>query len=156
MLSSVAFIITSTPAVAFDRDPGDIICPIEVIGEAELNSWASSLVEPKGEMSDAQTDALGMAVGTCADKHDWDESDIESAIEFYLSIISSSAIGDKLTADGIDAVSYEVVLENRSAEELLQLLNDPDNSPALKELTNRLVADFGNELTEEITANIAT
>jgi hypothetical protein len=155
VLSSSAFIISTTPALAFAVEPADTICPIEVIGEAELNNWASSLVESRGEMSDAQANALGAAVATCAEKHGWNESDIESAVEFNLSIIAGTAIGDKLTEDGIDAVGYEVVLDNRSAEELQQLLNDPDNSPALKELTDRLVADFGNELTDEITAGVA-
>lgn len=144
------------PALAFNIENDDAMCPIEAIGEEELDSWASSLADGKGQMTDAQTDIFGAAVKSCAEKLSWSENDTVSALEFNLSIIAGTAIGDWLTSEGIDAVSYEVVLENRSAEDLRQVLNDPDNSPALKDLVDKLIADFGDDLTDETTADIAT
>ncbi len=151
-----AYAMSTTPVFALEVSFEDSLCPMEAIGEAELDSWAATLVASKGQMSDAQTAKLSESVNTCAKDLGWSRDDTVSALEFNLSIIAGSAIGDNLTAGGIDAESYESVLENRTAEDLQQILSDPENSPALKELTEKMVADFGDKLTDEITADLAT
>ena len=145
----------STPAFAFTIELDDALCPIEGIGDAELDSWSASLADSQGEMTDAQTDILGASVKACAEKLGWSESDTLSAVEFNISIIASTAIGYELTSDGVNAVDYEVVLENRSADDLRQVLDDPDNSPAVKELIDKMIADLGDDLTDEIAADLA-
>jgi hypothetical protein len=42
------------------------------------------------------------------------------------------------------------VLEDRSAEELQQIMNDPSNSPALVKLSEMLTADLGSKLTDKM------
>jgi hypothetical protein len=155
LLASASF-CSATPALAIVIEIEDALCPIETIGEAELDSWSSTLVDTYGQLTDAQTDKLGAALNTCAEKFSWSEKDSVSALEFNLSVIASTAIGDKLKADGIDAEGYETVLDDRSAAELKQVLDDPENSAALKALTDLIVADFGEKLTDEIIADIAT
>ena len=155
LLVSASFVGT-TPAFAFDVSIDDALCPIEAVGDAEIDSWAASLVDAKGRMTDSQADILRASVKTCSEKLGWSQPDTISALEFNLAIIAGAAIGDRLTSDGIDAIGYEVVLENRSAEDLLQILEDPENSAALSDLTEKLIADFGEELTDEITSSIAT
>jgi hypothetical protein len=149
-------VVGASPALAFEVTIDDALCPIEAIGEAELDSWADTLAATKGELSDKQTAQLGEAVATCAQNLGWSEKDTTSVVEFNLSIIAGTAIGDKLAAGGIDAVGYETVLENRSAEDLQQILADPENSLALQDLTNMMVANFGEALTDEITGDLAT
>jgi hypothetical protein len=154
-LSISAVVLVPTPAFALAVELDDALCPIEGIGEAELDSWTASLADSQGEMNDAQTDTLGASVQACAEKLGWNESDTLSAVEFNISIIASTAIGDKLTSDGVNAVDYEVVLENRSADDLRQVMADPDNSPAVKELIDKMIADLGDGLTDEIAADLA-
>jgi hypothetical protein len=149
-------IVAASPASAFEVTIDEALCPIEAIGEAELASWSDTVAAAKGELSDKQTAKLGEVVATCAKDLSWSEKDTISAVEFNLSIISGTAIGDKLVAGGIDAVGYETVLENRSAEDLQQILTDPENSPALKDLSDKMIADLGDGLTDEITADLAT
>ena len=155
LLVSASFVGT-TPGLAYDVSIDDALCPIDALGDAEIDSWADSLVDAKGRMTDAQADVLRASVQTCAEKFGWSDSEMISAMEFNLSIIAATAIGDRLMTEGVDAVEYEVVLEKRSAEDLLQILEDPENSAALSDLTEKLIADFGEELTEDITASVAT
>jgi hypothetical protein len=155
LLTSASF-VGATPAFAFGIEIGDALCPIETIGDAELDSWSRTLVDTNGQLTDAQTDKLGAALNTCVEKFSWSENDRVSALEFNLAVIASTAIGDKLSAAGIDAEGYETVLDDRSAAELKQVLDDPENSAALTALTDLIVGDFGEKLTDEITADIAT
>lgn len=152
----LASFVGTTPAIAFGVSIDDALCPIDAVGEAEIDSWADSLVDAKGRMTDAQADILRASVQICAEKFGWSESETVSALELNLSIIAATAIGDRLMTEGVDAVEYEVVLENRSGKDLLQILEDPENSAALSDLTEKLIADFGEQLTDEITASIAT
>ena len=155
LLGSASF-VGAAPALAFDVSIDDTLCPIDIIGEAELDSWADTLVASKGQLSDAQEDRLVESKAVCAQNLGWSEKDTISALEFNLSVIASTAIGDSLKADGIDVISYEVVLENRSAADLRQVLEDPDNSIVLKEFTDKMLTDLGDKLTDEITADLAT
>lgn len=152
---AIAATIAPTAASAFDVSIDDVVCPMETIGEDVLNEWAMPIAEAKGKLSDAQLDVLSTAVSSCAKNFGWDEADTESSLEFNLSIIAATAISDSLAAIDIDAVSYESVLENRSAKELQQVLDDPENSPALKELTQKIISNFGDRLTDDITADIS-
>jgi hypothetical protein len=145
-----------TPAFAFAIELDDVLCPMEGIDEAELGSWSASIADSQGEMTDAQAEILGASVKACAEKLGWSESDVISAVEFNVSIIASTAIGDKLTADGINAVSYDTILDDRSADDLRQILDDPENSQALKDLTDKLIAEFGDDLTDKITGDLAS
>lgn len=153
---AVSSMFGASSALAFEVTIDEALCPIKAIGDAELASWSDTLAAAKGELSDKQTAKLGEVVATCANDLNWNEKDTISVVEFNLSIISSTAIGDKLAAGGIDAVGYETVLENRSTKDLEQILTDPENSPALKELTDKLIAEFGDDLTDEIAGDLAT
>lgn len=155
-LCGAAFCSSASPAFAFEVPIEQALCPFEAIGDNEIDIWGGALIESQGQMTEAQLEVLGKSVKDCAEKLNWTEADTVSALEFNIAIIGSTAIGDKLEADGIDAVAYETVLENRTAEELQQILDDPENSPALDELTEKMIAEFGDKLTDEITGDLAT
>lgn len=150
--SSVGF----TPISAFDVSSDETLCPIETIGDAEIDSWSASLAESKGAMSEAQAAILGTSVRTCAQKLGWSEKDMVSAFTFNLSVIGSTALSEKLFDAGIDAVDYEVVLDDLTAEQLREVLSETENSPVWDMLTEKLIDDFGEKLTDETTADVAT
>lgn len=155
-LCAMATALLPTSASAFEVSVDETMCPMETVGDAELDTWADGLAAAKGQMDDGQAEILRQAVGACAKKHNWTESDAISALEFNLAIIMGTAMSDALMLNGVFAPDFEVVLENRSADELRQILDDPENSPALKQVTEMIVSELGDELTDEIAGDLGS
>jgi hypothetical protein len=150
LLWGVGIAAGSAPASALEVSLDHTLCPIETIGETEVDTWGDALAKSDGAYSDAQMGMLVDAISSCAVKHGWSKDDIASVTDFNLAIISATALADQLADSGVDAVAYESVLEDRSAEELQQIMNDPSNSPALVKLSEMLTADLGSTLTDKM------
>ena len=155
-LCGAVTVLLSTPASAFEVSEDHFMCPMETIGEDELNTWTGGLAAAKGTMDSGQTEMLGKAVATCAKKYNWSKSDAVSALEFNLAIIIGLAIEDALLSNGVFAPDYDVVIENRTTAELQQILDDPTNSPALKQLTEMMIAELGDKLTDEVAEDLGS
>lgn len=153
-LCGAVTVLLSTPASAFEVSEDHFMCPMETIGEDELNTWTGGLAAAKGTMDSGQTQMLAKAVAACAQKHSWSESDAISVLELNVSIISGLAIDEALLSNGVFAPDYVAVLADKSETELQQILEDPDKSPALKQLSEMMVAELGDELTAEIASDL--
>jgi hypothetical protein len=154
LLATAATTMLPSAASAFTVTMDQALCPLETIGDTELDSWASALQASSGALSDDQNAKIAEAIGLCAQKNGWNDSDILPVSEFNIAIVSSIGVSDRLTAKGLDPVRYEAVLENRSPQDLRQLLDDPENSPALNQATEMLIAEVGDKLTDEIAADL--
>lgn len=145
-----------SPVLAFDVSIEHSVCPLETIGETELDAWGAALAKTNGEMSDSQLDSLSAALATCSQQHSWSEDDTKSVLEFNISIIAATAIADKLTLSGVDAEAYETVLDDASQDDLLQVLNDSENSAVIKKLTDKMIAELGDGLTDQIAGDLGS
>ncbi len=153
-LCCLGALAVSAPVSAFEIPLDQSICPIETIGEAEIDIWGDTLATTNGELSDAQLDSLSDAIATCSQKHGWNDADTKSVLEFNISIIAATAIADKLTSNGVDAEAYETVLDDATEEDLQQILQDSENSAVLGKLTEMMVADLGEKLTDQIAGDL--
>lgn len=151
---AAALFVLPTSATAFEVDLEQMLCPIETVGEAEVDTWGDVLQKTNGELQDTHIDKLTNAVATCVTTHGWNEDDTKSVVEFNIAIIGATAMERKLSAKSVDAVSYESVLDDQSAEALIQILMDSENSPVLRKLTERMIADLGDSLTDEIAGDL--
>jgi hypothetical protein len=155
-VASLGAMAAPLPALAFDVSIEHSVCPLESIGETEIDAWGVALAKTNGEMSDSQLESLSAAIASCAQQHKWSEDDTKSVLEFNISIIAATAIADKLTLSGVDAEAYERVLDNASEEDLLQVLNDSENSPVIKNLTDKMIAELGDGLTDQIAGDLGS
>jgi hypothetical protein len=155
-VASLGAMAAPLPALAFDVSIEHSVCPLESIGETEIDAWGVALAKTNGEMSDSQLESLSAAIASCAQQHKWSEDDTKSVLEFNISIIAATAIADKLTLSGVDAEAYERVLDNASEEDLLQVLNDSENSAVIKKLTDKMIAELGDGLTDQIASDLGS
>lgn len=143
-------------AFAFEVSMEQATCPIVTLGDAELDGWAGSLSTSNGELTGDQQNKLAAAVRTCADKNGWNETDIAQVAEFNVAVLVSTGISDRLKAKNVDAERYETVLDDVATDDLQLVLNDPENSQILKKVTDMLVEDLGDKLTDEIAADVGS
>lgn len=153
-LCCLGTLAVSAPVSAFEISIDQSICPIETIGEAEIDTWGDTLATTNGELSDAQLDSLSAAIASCSQTHGWNDDDTKSVLEFNISIIAATAIADKLTSKGVDAAAYETVLDDATEEDLQQVLQDAENSAVIKKLTDMMIADLGENLTEQTATDL--
>jgi hypothetical protein len=92
----------------------------------------------------------------CGQKLGWSEDDGASALELHMAILGGTALSENLLANGVNAEYYETVLQDRSAEELEQILTDPDNSPALVQLAELMLEKLGSDLNDQIAGDLGT
>lgn len=154
IIVATAAVALPGPSFAAEKAFEQIMCPIETMGEAEMDGWGASLAENNGDLSDTQLDLLTKAVQSCAATNHWTESDAQSAFGFNLTVIGMTAMADKLTAIGLDPEIYEAVLENRSPADLQKIMDDPENSSAILQATEILIEDFGSDVSDEIAADV--
>lgn len=153
-LCCLGALAVSAPVSAFEIPLDQSLCPIETIGEAEIDIWGDTLATTNGELSDAQLKSLSDAIASCSQTHGWNDDDTRSVLDFNISIIAATAIADKLTSNGVDAAAYETVLDDATEEDLQQVLQDAENSAAIKKLTEMMIADLGENLTEQIAGDL--
>lgn len=128
----------------------EMMCPLDTIGEAELNSWQPLLIESGGILSEAQFDRIHFATGKCAVKHGWSEADTASVFEANAGLVTSTAMADILAEAGVDLVPFDVEINNLSLSELRAISEDPDNDPNMLRMLDMLRGDMGSAMTDEI------
>ncbi|RDV07472.1 hypothetical protein DXH95_09055 [Sphingorhabdus pulchriflava] len=132
----------------------DVLCPLERLGEPELNSWHDGLVAANGELTDAQYDKIEAAIDICAEDNGWGDADALAAFEFNVSIISGAALEEKLTGLGVKIIEYEALLDGKSTEELHEIIKDSENSAILRQAAGMLVSEMGDKWTQEMSDNL--
>ena len=154
ILGSIFAVAMPVPASAFEISIEAFLCPIESLNEIDTEDWSPTLAENNGQLNEAQLDQLTSAVLGCAEKLNWSEDDTASALELSLAILGGTAMSDKLLLNGVSAEYYEIVLDDRTNDELRQILSDPSNSPALDQLAAMMVEELGSTLTDEIAGDL--
>ena len=155
-LCVAAAFLYSASASALDVASDDMLCPLESISESEMEAWSPTLSANKGQLNDAQLDRLVSVVLECGQKLGWSEDDGASALELHMAILGGTALSENLLANGVNAEYYETVLQDRSAQELEQILTDPDNSPALVQLAELMIENLGSDLNDQIAGDLGT
>jgi hypothetical protein len=148
--------LTPTAASAYEVSMDDVLCPITTLGDEQLEDWGKTLADTDGELSIQQELILTTALMNCAEEKGWSETGTQAAQTFNISMLGSAAIKKNLNTTGIDPESYEVVLENRSPEELQQFLNEPASSPVLQQLAEMIKRDLGDNSTDKIVEKLAS
>lgn len=142
------------PAYASDLSMKDVLCPLEQLGEPELNKWHEGLVAANGELTDAQYDKIEAAIDICAEDNGWGDADAVAAFEFNVSIISGTALEEKLAGLGVNTIEFEALLDEKSPDDLQAIFRDPENSAILRQATDMLVSKMGDKWTQEMSANL--
>ncbi|HMS20479.1 hypothetical protein [uncultured Sphingorhabdus sp.] len=142
------------PAYASDLSMKDVLCPLEQLGEPELNSWHEGLVAANGELTDAQYAKIEAAIDICAEDNAWGDADAVAAFEFNVSIISGTALEEKLADLGVNTIEFEALLDEKSPDDLQTIFRDPENSAILRQANDMLVSKMGDKWTQEMSANL--
>jgi hypothetical protein len=121
------------------------LCPIETLGDAEAEALSVVLSEPDAAVSDSDAAKLQTAVNGCAQRHGWNSTESGRSLQVSLSMISALGVETKLAAQGIDVIAYEALLENKSADDLQALLDEPEGNAILIAAIEKLQKEQGNK-----------
>jgi hypothetical protein len=152
-LACAALVSISQPALADAMD--EVMCPIEKLGDADAEALSLLLAEPDAAVSDQDKAKLHAAVNSCSQEHGWKQAESERSLQMNLSMISALGIDSKLMAQGIEIVSYEALLENKSAGDLRAFLDKPEGSPILNGAVDKLKAEQGDSASADTAGYIA-
>lgn len=154
-LAGLVTLCGSAPAFAQADLQEQLMCAIETMDEATAEALSRTLGVPGASATDAQLAPLNQAMASCATKYGWSKQDSDAKFAFNMSMLSALGMAETLTTMGVDAVTYESVLENQPTDQLEAVLTDPENSQILRTAINQLKAEKGGAANPEMAGLLA-
>jgi alcohol dehydrogenase class IV len=147
-LACAASLSFASVSYAQEESMEQMLCPIEKVGDEKAEAMSIALSNVEAGVSDELVAEMKKAVDACAAEKGWTEKQSEQTTQFNAALLSAMGLESKLADAGITATDYEVLLEEKSSDELLAYIAKPADSPitgAAVDMLQKEQADKFNE-----------